>query len=144
MLKGIHPVLSPELLKILSEMGHGDEIIIADGNFPGASLARNLVRADGIAAPEMLDAVLSVFPLDQYDENNFVLMEIVPGDTVVPYIWEDYAKILAKHEPQAKISHVERFAYYERAKKAYAVIATGEKAQYANILLKKGCVLNSK
>lgn len=141
MLKGIHPVLSPELLKILSEMGHGDEIVIADGNFPGASLARNLVRADGISAPQMLEAVLSVFPLDQYDDNNFILMEVCAGDTVVPTIWIDYKKILHQYEPQANLCYEERFAYYERAKKAYAVIATGERDQYANILLKKGCVI---
>lgn len=144
MLKGINPLLSPELLKILSEMGHGDEIIIADGNFPGASIAKNLVRADGISAPEMLDAVLSVFPLDQYDDNNFILMEVCEGDTIIPYIWDEYESIMKKHEPSAKISKLERFDYYDRARKAYAVIATGEKAQYANILLKKGCVLNNK
>lgn len=141
MLKGINPVLSPELLKILSEMGHGDEVVIADGNFPSASIAKNLVRADGISAPQMLEAVLSVLPLDQYDNNNFVLMEICEGDTVIPYIWDDYEKILKSYEPKAKISKLERFKYYDRARSAYAVIATGELAQYANIILKKGCVL---
>ena len=144
MLKGINPILSPELLKVLSEMGHGDEIIIADANFPSASIAKNLVRADGISAVMMLEAVLSVFPLDQYDDKNFVLMEVSAGDTVVPYIWDEYEKIMKKYEPQAKMSKLERFDYYDRAKKAYAVIATGEKAQYANILLKKGCVLDKK
>lgn len=141
MLKGINQLLSPELLKILSEMGHGDEIVIGDGNFPGASMAKRLVRADGINAPEMLDAVLSVFPLDQYDDNNFVLMEVCEGDTVVPVIWDEYLSILHKYEPDAHAEHMERFAYYERAKKAYAVIATGEAAQYANIILKKGCII---
>lgn len=141
MLKGIHSLLSPELLKILSEMGHGDEIVIGDGNFPGASMAKRLVRADGISAPEMLDAVLSVFPLDQYDDNNFVLMEVCEGDTVIPIIWEEYFSILRRYEPEAHAEYMERFAYYERAKKAYAVIATGERAQYANIILKKGCII---
>lgn len=141
MLKGINPLLSPELLKVLSEMGHGDEIVIADGNFPGASMAKNLVRADGISAPEMLDAVLSVYPLDQYDDNNFILMEVVEGDTVVPVIWDTYKEILSKYEPQAHVEHIERFQYYDRAKEAYAVIATGEAAQYANIILKKGCII---
>ena len=139
MLKGINPILSPELLKILSEMGHGDEIVIADGNFPGASLARNLVRADGIGGVEMLDAVLSVFPLDKYDDKNFILMATSEGDPT-PAIWEEYEAVLKKHEPDAHMEQIERFAYYERAKKAYAVIATGEMAVYANILLKKGCV----
>jgi len=141
MLKGINPILSPELLKILSEMGHGDEIVIADGNFPGASIAKRLVRADGISAPDMLDAVLSVVPLDQYDDNNFVLMKIVEGDTVVPVIWDTYKEILNKYEPKAHMEHIERFSYYDRAKEAYAVIATGEAAQYANIIVKKGCII---
>ena len=141
MLKNIPKVLSPELLKILCEMGHGDEIVIGDGNFPAASNARNLVRADGIGAAEILDAILAVFPLDQYDPNNFVLMEKVEGDTVDTSIWNEYEAILKKHEPDAVVSFEERFAYYERARKAYAVIATGEEKQYANIILKKGCVL---
>ena len=141
MLKNIPKILSPELLKVLCEMGHGDEIVIGDGNFPAASNARHLVRADGIDAAEMLDAVLEVFPLDQYDKNNFILMQKVDGDTVDTSIWNEYEAILKKHEPNAVVSFEERFAYYERARKAYAVIATGEKKQYANIILKKGCVL---
>ena len=139
MLKGINPLLSPELLKILSEMGHGDEIIIADGGFPAARLARNLVRADATGCVAMLDAVLSVFPLDQYDSQNFVLMETT-GNDQPPAIWEEYAEVLKKHEPDAHIEHIERFNYYARAEKAYAVIATGEMAPYGNILLKKGCI----
>ena len=141
MLKNIPKALSPELLKILCEMGHGDEIVIGDGNFPAASNAKHLVRADGIGACEMLDAVLTVLPLDQYDKNNFVLMEKVEGDDADTSIWGEYETILKKHEPDAAVSFEERFAYYERAKKAYAIIATGEEKQYANILLKKGCVL---
>ena len=139
MLKGINPMLSPKLLKILSEMGHGDEIIIADGGFPGANYARNLVRADGVGCVDMLNAVLSVMPLDQYDDKNFILMDTTNGDSA-PAIWDEYAAVLAKYEPQAHIEHIERFAYYERAKKAYAVIATSEMAPYGNILLKKGCI----
>ena len=142
MLKNIPAVLSPELLKILSEMGHGDEIVIADGNFPAASMAKRLINASGISAIDMLDAVLTVLPLDQYDDNNFVLMEVCKGDTVVPTIWEDYQCILHKHEKDAKLSFLERFPYYERAKGAYAIIATGEAAQYANIILKKGCIIS--
>ena len=139
MLKGINPILSPEMLKILSEMGHGDEIVIADGNFPAANLARNLVRADGLNSVEVLDAVLSVFPLDTYDDKNFILMATTAGDPT-PAIWDEYETVLKKYEPNAHMEQIERFAYYERAKKAYAVIATGETAVYANVLLKKGCV----
>ena len=141
MLKGIPSILSPELLKILMEMGHGDEIVISDGNFPGASMARRLVRADGHGVPEILDAVLKLMPLDRYVENQVVLMEVVKGDTFVPTIWDKYKEIINKYEPEAGIEYMERFAYYERAKKAYAVVNTGEKSQYANIILKKGCVL---
>ena len=140
MLRGISHLISPELLKILSEMGHGDEIVLADANFPTESFGRRAMRADGIAAPALLDAILPLFPLDQYDRSNFVLMEVVPGDTYQPVIWEEYKAVLRRYEPQAEIQHMERFAYYERAKKAYAVVATGEKAQYANIVLKKGVV----
>lgn len=141
MLKNIPTLLSPELLKILCEMGHGDEIVIADGNFPAASMAKRLVTVPGISATDMLDAVLTVFPLDQYDENNFVLMEVCKGDTVVPVIWDEYKNILKKHEGKEEMQFLERFQYYERAKKAYAIIATGESAQYANIILKKGCII---
>lgn len=141
MLKGIPSILSPELLKILMEMGHGDEIVISDGNFPGASMAKHLVRADGHGVPEILEAILKLMPLDQYVEKQVVLMEVMKGDPFVPVIWDKYKEIIKKYEPNAKIDYMERFAYYERAKKAYAVINTGEKSQYANIILKKGCVL---
>jgi L-fucose mutarotase len=141
MLKNIPKVLSPDLLKYLCEMGHGDELVIADGNFPAAGMAKHLVRADGIDAPTMLDAVLKVIPLDQYDNNHFVLMEVCEGDSVVPVIWEKYTAILHQHEPNSSADKMERFAYYERAKNAYVIIATGEEAQYANIILKKGCIL---
>ena len=141
MLKGIHPILSPELLKVLMEMGHGDEIVISDGNFPGASMAKNLIRADGHGCPELVDAILAHFPLDTYAEKQVVLMDVVPGDNYVPEIWDVYKDIVAKHDPDAKFEHMERFAYYERAKKAYAVVQTGETAIYANIILKKGVVI---
>lgn len=140
MLKGINPILSPELLKVLMEMGHGDEIVISDGNFPGASVAQRLIRADGHGVPELLDAILELFPLDSYVENQVALMAVTPGDDCVPVIWDEYREIIKKHEPDAKIEEVERFAYYERAKKAYAVIQTGETAIYANIILKKGVI----
>ena len=141
MLKNIPKLISPELLKVLCEMGHGDEIVIADGNFPAASNANKLIRADGISTCDMLDAVLQLFPLDQYDENNFVLMQKCPGDNADTSIWDSYKTILKKYEANTFITFEERFDYYSRAKKAYAIVATGEKRQYANIILKKGCVL---
>jgi L-fucose mutarotase len=137
-LKNIPKILSPELLKILCEMGHGDEIIIADGNFPAASIAQRLIRLDGHNVPEVLEAVLELFPLDHY-EKPVHLMAKIPGDTVDTSIWKVYEEILAKHSDQ-KVEYLERYAFYERAKKAFAVIATSESAQYANIMLKKGIV----
>lgn len=142
MLIGIPSLISPELLKILSEMGHGDEIVLADANFPSASVAKRLVRADGVEIPEMLDAVLQLFPLDQYDSNNFVLMQKCEGDTADVSVWDEYKDILKMKNPNGEITFSERFDYYERAKKAYAVVACSERRQYANIILKKGCVLD--
>ena len=145
MLKNIPNMLSPELLKILMEMGHADEIVIADGNFPSASIAAQtvsgqLIRMDGHGVPEVLEAILKVFPLDPYVDKPASLMEVVPGDPVKTPIWDEYDKIIrASGEPFDGFENVERFAFYERAKKAYAVIATSESALYANIILKKGC-----
>lgn len=142
MLKGIPSILSPELLKILMEMGHGDEIVIGDGNFPAASYAQRLVRLDGHGVTEVLDAILKLMPLDTFVEKPTALMEVVPGDNTKPVIWEEYKKIIDKHgNDSSKIEYVERFAFYERAKKAYAIIATGETALYANVILKKGVVV---
>lgn len=141
MLKGIPKIISPELMKVLMEMGHSDEIVIADGNFPAGTCATNyLVRCDGHNVPEILDAILSLFPLDPYVEAPVALMEVVPGDNVKPVIWEDYKRIIDRHEKGIKIEKIERFAFYERAKKAYVVVATSEGALYANIILKKGVV----
>ena len=142
MLKGIPPILSPDLLKILMEMGHGDEIVIADGNCPSAAIAQRLVRLDGHGVPEILDAVMKFFPLDSYTDKPVALMEVVKGDPVVPTIWDTYKDIICRYEPErCSIEFAERFDFYERAKKAYAVIATGETAIYANIILKKGVVI---
>ena len=142
MLMGIPSVLSPELLKILMEMGHGDEMVIADGNFPAASIAQRLVRSDGHGVPAVLEAVLKFFPLDAYVDSPVTLMQVVPGDTYTPTIWETYRKIILKFpNKNNKIENIERFSFYERARKAYAVIATGETALYANIILKKGVVV---
>ncbi len=132
MLKGISPIISPELLKALCEMGHGDYLVIADGNFPSESVGKNakVIRADGHGVPEILDAVLSLIPLDSYVEKPVALMELVPGDTCgTPVIWEKYKEILIKHEPEnCEIEMIERFAFYERAKGAYLIIATGDTA----------------
>ncbi|MEG0755628.1 MAG: L-fucose mutarotase [Oscillospiraceae bacterium] len=143
MLKNIPSILSPELLKVLMEMGHGDELVIGDGNFPGESVGKDaiVIRADGHGVPELLDAILQLMPLDQYSEKPVGLMEVVPGDPVVPEIWDTYKKILKKHDPDhCAIEMIERFAFYERAKKVYAIVESGETAIYANILLKKGVV----
>lgn len=141
MLKGISNVISPELLKILMEMGHGDELVIADGNFPAASVARRLVRADGLGCTPLLDAILQLLPLDPYVEKPVALMAVVPGDPYQPVIWEEYRHVILKHEPGFKeFEYVERFAFYERAKQAYAVLASSEMALYANIILKKGVI----
>ena len=142
MLKGIPNILSPELLKILMEMGHGDELVIGDGNFPAASMAQRLVRCDGHNVPELLDAILKLYPLDAFVEAPVSLMQVVPGKVVETSIWDIYKEIIKKYEPiNNKIEEVERFAFYERAKKAYVIVATGEKALYANIILKKGVVI---
>jgi len=142
MLKGIPSILSPELLKILMEMGHGDELVIGDGNFPAASMGQRLVRLDGHAVPEILDAILGLFPLDGFVESPVSLMDVVPGsDAPRPPIWAVYEEIIEKHEAQNNsIELMERFAFYERAKSAYAIVATGERAIYANIILKKGVI----
>lgn len=139
MLKGIPAILSPDLLKILMEMGHGDEIVIGDGNFPAASCAKRLLRLDGHGTCEILDAILTLFPLDAYVDAPVQLMQTAGDDPSVP-IWEQYRTIIGAHEPNAKIGTVERFAFYERARSAYAIIATGEGAIYANLILKKGVV----
>jgi L-fucose mutarotase len=143
MLIGISPILSPELLKTIAEMGHGDELIIGDGNFPAASLAQRLVRADGHGVTELLEALLPLFPLDRFVEKPVGLMEVVPGDKTVPVIWEEYRNVVQRFQPQriaAGFDMVERFAFYERAKRGYAILATGESALYANVILKKGVV----
>lgn len=141
MLKGIPAILNPDMLKILMEMGHGDEIVIADGNFPAAGIAKRLVRTDGNGAGDVLDAILKFFPLDQYVTLPAGLMSVVPGDTITPTIWNAYREIIRRYEPGfTDFEMIERFDFYERAKKSYAVIATGETAQYANIILIKGVV----
>lgn len=144
MLKGIPPILSPELLKVLCEMGHSDRLVIADGNFPAESMGKDaiVIRCDGHGVPELLDAILTVFPLDTYVEKPVNLMEVMKGDTVETPIWDTYKEIVKKHDDRGgnAVGNIERFAFYEEAKKAYAIIATGETALYANIMLQKGVV----
>jgi len=145
MLKGIPAILSPELLKVLCEMGHSDTIVLGDGNFPAETIGKDaiVIRADGHGIPELLEAILQVFPLDTYVENPVSLMQVMPGDNAETPIWDEYKKIVAKVDERGEkaFTEVERFAFYEKAKKAYAVIATGETAIYANILLQKGVVI---
>ncbi|RKP57244.1 L-fucose mutarotase [Cohnella endophytica] len=141
MLKGISSLISPELLKVLMEMGHSDEIVLGDGNFPAASHAQRLIRADGHGIPELLDAILRLFPLDPYVAKPAALMQVVPGDTAETPIWKTYGEIIEARSGFAEpFEEVERFAFYERAKKAYAIVATGEGALYANLILKKGVI----
>lgn len=142
MLKGVPAIISPELMKVLMEMGHSDEIVIADGNFPSGTCASNyLVRCDGHGVPEILDAILKFFPLDSYVEAPVALMQVVPGDPIKPDIWDEYKRIIERHQSGTKFENIERFAFYKRAKEAYAVVATSEAALYANVILRKGVVI---
>lgn len=134
MLKGISPVISPDLLKTLAEMGHGDEIVFSDAHFPGHTFNANVLRADGIGADTLLKAVIPLFELDCY-ATPVIMMEAVDGDSLDPVVEEKYRKAMDYSGP---IERVERYAFYERAEEAYAVVITGETAKYGNIILKKG------
>ncbi len=146
MLKGIPKILSPELLKVLDEMGHGDKIVIGDGNFPSESMGKNakVIRCDGHGVPELLDAILQLFPLDDYVEHPVNLMEVVPGVNVETPIWDTFKQIIAKYDKRGEktIGFLERFRFYEESKKSYAIIATGESALYACVILQKGVLPN--
>ncbi len=141
MLKKIPPLMSPELLKILSEMGHGDEIVIGDGNFPSSSLARRIVRMDACGVEEVMGAILELFPLDTYAPN-IILMEKMHCDEALEIpIWKKIEEIARNGDSGfSSLVHIDRFAFYERASAAYAVIATGEREIYANVILKKGVI----
>lgn len=145
MLKGISKILSPELLKVLCEMGHSDKLVIADGNFPAESMGKDaiVIRMDGHGVCDVLDAILQLFPLDTYVEKPVNLMQVIPGDHVETPIWNEYEEIISKYDERGKkaIGQIERFAFYEEAKTAYAIIATGESALYANVMLQKGVVV---
>lgn len=144
MLKGIDPIISPELLKVLCEMGHSDKLVIADGNFPAETMGKDaiVIRADGHGIPEMLEAILKLFPLDTYVDAPVSLMQVMPGDTVETPIWDTYKEIVSKADDRGAdaFAEVERFEFYERAKEAYAIIATSETALYANIMIQKGVI----
>lgn len=142
MLKNIPPILSPQLLKVLMEMGHGDEILLADGNFPAESMGKNaqVIRADGHGAVELLQAILTLLPLDTYVVCPAALMAVGQGEATPP-IWERFYDLLRQYSPQhCQMEQVERFDFYQRSRQAYAIVATGETALYANILLRKGVV----
>ena len=146
MLKNIPQILSPQLLKVLCEMGHSDQIVISDGNFPAESMGKDsiVIRCDGHGVAELLDAILTVFPLDTYIDKPVNLMEVMPGDDVETPIWDTYKEIVSKYDNRGDeaVGNIERFAFYEESKKAYAIIATGEKALYANVILQKGVVVD--
>lgn len=139
MLKGISPLLSPELLVALYRMGHGDEIVLADAHFPGHSLNKLVIRADGLQIDALLAAILPLFVLDNYVADPVVMMAPVPGDTADPAVTDSYRAVINRFSPEIpEICFVERFAFYERAKAASGVVMTGDTRKYANIILKKG------
>ena len=144
MLKGIPPIISPELLKVLCEMGHGDRIVIADGNFSSASAGKNaiVIRCDGHGVPELLDAILKLIPLDTYTEKPATLMAVLPGDNTKTPIWDTYKEIISKYDDRGAeaVGAISRSDFYDAAREAYAIIATSETAIYANIMLQKGVI----
>ena len=146
MLKGIPKIIPPDLLKVLCEMGHSDRICIADGNFPAASIGKNaiVIRMDGHGVPEVLDAILTLFPLDTYTEKPALLMELMERDVgrIATPIWDEYAAIIAKHDERGAeaVGNIDRFDFYDEAKDCYCIIQSGETAIYANIILQKGVI----
>jgi len=139
MLKGIDPIISPELLKILAEMGHGDEIILADAHFPGHTFCpKNVLRGDGLQIPDLLEGIIPIFELDSYADP-LIMMAAVEGDSLDPQVEEDYLAAIRKAAPEAPgVDRIDRLAFYDRADKAYACVITGTTAKYGNIVLKKG------
>ncbi len=141
MLRGISPILSPDLLKLLCEMGHGDEIVLADSNFPGASIGKRLVRADGHPIKTILEAIIPYFVLDNYADP-LIMMQIAPGDFLDPAVEADYLEAIRHHQPNAVAPvRVEKNAFYERAGNAFCVVMTGELRTYGNLILKKGVIV---
>jgi len=139
MLKGISPVLSPELLAALASMGHGDEIVLADAHFPGEKYNDYVVRADGVKIVALLDGILPLFELDSYVDSPLIMMQAEPGDELDPAVEKAYREVVDKHAPAAPpIARIGRFDFYERSRDAFAVVMTGELAKYGNIILRKG------
>lgn len=139
MLKGISPLVSPELLKVLATMGHSDEIILADAHFPADSFNDNVLRADGLRIPDLLEAILPLFELDEYVPHPLIMMAAVEGDELDPEVEKSYLSAIHKSNPNVPaIERIDRFDFYDRAKEAFAVVMTGETAKYGNIILKKG------
>ena len=139
MLKGISPLISPELLEVMARMGHGDEIVLADAHFPGESFNNRVLRADGLRIPDLLAAILPLFELDSYVAHPLVMMDAVEGDSLDPAVEEAYLESIRKSNPDVPpIERIERYEFYERTKSAFAVLMTGETAKYGNIILKKG------
>lgn len=146
MLKGIPKILPPELLKVLCEMGHSDRLVIADGNFPCETMGKDaiVIRMDGHGVPEVLDAILQLFPLDSYVEKPVQLMELMDCDKgkIETPIWDEYKDIVKKYDNRGAdaVGNIDRFDFYDEARKVYCIIATGESAVYANVMLQKGVV----
>jgi L-fucose mutarotase len=139
MLKGIPGAIGPDLLKALMEMGHGDEIVIADGNFPAASNAKRLLRSDGLNVVDLLDPILQLFPLDTFENSPVILMEVVKTDKYNPIIWQEFRATVGKFFQEFEdFEYLDRREFYKRAKEAYAIVATSETQRYANIILRKG------
>lgn len=139
MLKGISPLISPQLLEVMARMGHGDELVLADAHFPGESLGKMVIRADGLRVTDLLEAILPLFELDSYVPHPVIMMEPVAGDRPDPQVEDSYRKsILLTNPGLPSIKHIDRFAFYERAKNAFAVVMTGETVKYGNIILIKG------
>jgi L-fucose mutarotase len=139
MLKGISPLISPQLLEIMARMGHGDELVLADAHFPGESLGKRVIRADGLDIADLLEAILPLFELDAYVPHPLIMMEPVAGDLGGPEVESSYMKRITTTNPNIPpVKHLDRFAFYERAKNAFAIVMTGETAKYGNIILVKG------
>jgi L-fucose mutarotase len=139
MLVGISPLIGPDLLALLHRMGHGDEVVLADAHFPGESVGQRLLRTDGLRIAPLLGAILPLFALDTYVEHPVIMMAVVPGDALDPTVEAGYRAVIDKYWPETPpIQRLERFAFYERARQAFAVVMTGETAKYGNIILKKG------
>ena len=141
MLVGISPLIGPELLSTLCRMGHGDEIVLADAHIPGESCSRRCLRADGLLIADLLEGILPLFALDTYVDHPVATMAPVPGDQLDPAVESSYRQVIDRHWPDTPaIEQVERFAFYERTREAFAVVMTGDTAKYGNIILKKGVI----